>query len=1330
MTRCRKCAHPLDEGGAPPERCPNCGALLQALEPEPTLPVALGTVWRRGAGEPVPGDSKPGGAVGERRAAEPAGAVPRDSKPAEPAGASSGEAARPVPEDSKPASQRRGAGITSLPLVAVPGAAPRGPRRGTGFYPAVPDDPGPLPSFAPPSRAAGTTRAGEGAQAGTGLRAQPGEGTQAGPRAATPAGAARAGDGAQAERGARFGEGAVAAGSGEASRLAGSGAAPASASRGPAPARGTQPWALDGGEAPSGASRAATDGDTASPASTTSSSAGSISQSLDEADPEDRFAEVAAAMQAVLDGMQDRSNASRAPDGSATPRGSVASLLAALAAADDGSPPADPLAETKEDASVEAELLRMELAQSAPGASARFPGIGAPEPANIRSDTWRPRRDGATDPARAAAIAAGSQDRSTPEREPDDLPAPVASSRPFTLPKVARRIAVPAASVATTSELETSAELDLPQITALNQPGSPESPRSAVTVPRAEDVDLDLDDLHGEPSGERPPAPAPAASSSPAPASPRVTLRPPMRPRALPRLAAPVVQPPPPPLAYVGLGALTLALGGLWWFYFSRDPGPGRALDDPSPAALSAMSSGTWPEGHLAALSARLDADRVPDYLSALVEAEAHGDRLGRAEAALLLHLRYGPDPVRRSAAAVWRKQAAPGDPRTDRVAALAALADGELAVAERLLAGHDDDPRALLYRALAAQQRGDHEAAARAAEAALALRPTDAAAGLVAVTSALAARRDAPLTMLQAAVDAHPDHPLYQQALARELLARGRLGAARAVADRLEPMVGASEAHQALVLTLRAEVAAATGEVGKPLYLSENAGRLAPQNLAVQLARVRLLLTLGDLGRVQQELTPLIRGAPLDPDALALQAELAIASGNENLATRALDRLATVAGSGRVARLRGRVHAMRGRSDDAAAAFTAALAEDPSDFAAAIALAELRQRIGAADPLGPISRVQALLREDPRSSARAGLRALALARAELLVEAGRKDQAVATLDAQLLADPDDNAAQLRRGVLAVEQGRVAAGRADLLAVFDRTGGYPGLVGPLGRIYLREGDLAGLTTLVQPHASDPQAPDEVVLMHALLRLAQNDREAADSSVDKVLQRSPSSWQAHLVKARILYERERIPEALAEIRLARPRRPDPDVELWTGKIAERSGKLPEAVAAFRRARQQDPGQVEAGFLLGRALLAQGLAREAITELQAVTRAPEVPPGAHLTLGLAYREREQLPEALLSFTHAIAHDPNPEEALYWAGRTAVELGRPAEGVPQLARAAALAGNRPWLADAQLWLGRAHHRLGHRAEARAAFTAYLQQAGSKATARAEVEKLMRER
>jgi hypothetical protein len=157
----------------------------------------------------------------------------------------------------------------------------------------------------------------------------------------------------------------------------------------------------------------------------------------------------------------------------------------------------------------------------------------------------------------------------------------------------------------------------------------------------------------------------------------------------------------------VGVAALALAGAALWWFQFTRD-----ATASPPPGSR-VLSLETWSEIHAILQARRLDTDRTADYLKALADAEAHHDPLGQAEAALCMHLRYGPDPVRSSAAEVWRPRRTPMT-RGPRVAGLAALAHGDLAEAERLLVG--DDARTRLYRALTAQLRGDDATAAREA--------------------------------------------------------------------------------------------------------------------------------------------------------------------------------------------------------------------------------------------------------------------------------------------------------------------------------------------------------------------------------------------------------------------------------------------------------------------------------------------------------------------------------------------------------------------------------------------------------------------------------------
>jgi tetratricopeptide (TPR) repeat protein len=937
------------------------------------------------------------------------------------------------------------------------------------------------------------------------------------------------------------------------------------------------------------------------------------------------------------------------------------------------------------------------------------------------------RSAGDSGEARGEGRSAGDSGAREAGAEQDDLPAPVVTTRPFTMPpRIVKRITVQPVTGAT-NELENSAELDLPQIhTGLADLQPP--PETVVASPRPagsgrpDDVDLDLSDLREAaaetPAAETPPAAEPEeAPSRPPPRTP------PPRPRPAPVVASPPRRAP-SVATYAAVTALAAAVAGLWWSSFTRAP-----ASAPQPLVARDRPNSPWSAVYTANQTRRLEADRVASYLEALAAAEARGDVLGQAEAALCMHLRYGPDPVRSSAAAVWRAKAPPGDAREARIAGLAALAAGDVAAAERLLVG--DDARTQLYRALAAQRRGDDEAAAAAARAALALRPGDVAAELVAATAELAARRTAPLDPLRAAAAAHADHPLYQQALVRALLERGRLAEARALADRLLRVTGASEAHQARVEALKAEVAAAGGETAKALWLYEQALQQAPQDLPTPLARVRLLLASDDLARAQQELGALARRAPQAPELLALQAELALRAGDEAAATRAVDRLAEVETErGRVARLRGQVHALAGRPDAAAAAFAAALARDPGDAEAAVALAGLRVRGGAPDPLAPLASAALALQADPRASLRPRLRALALGHADLLVETGRKDQAIGVLDAALAADPDDNAAQLRRGVLAVEQGRAAAGRADLAAVFERTGGFPGLALPLGRLYLRDGDLVRLAALVQPHVSDRYAPDDVVLTAGLLRLAQGDVDTAQAQIDRVVQRNPAMWEARLARARVLLARARVPEAQAELRLARPRSPDAELELWAGKISERLGRPQDAVAAFKRARQIDPSLYEASFLYGRALLEQGLAREAVAELSAVTRATDAFPAAYLALGLALRARGQAEEALSNFLRAALLDPTSGEACYWAGRTRVELGRHPEALDLLRRATLLAGSAPWLADAQLWLARALVRTGEREEAAQAFAAYLRLAGPHAPARAEAEKALRGR
>lgn len=948
------------------------------------------------------------------------------------------------------------------------------------------------------------------------------------------------------------------------------------------------------------------------------------------------------------------------------------------------------------------------------------PPLPAPSPAAPPLPTPTPTKAEPPPPTPTQPVPKDSSPSDPPED--DLLPAPVPTTRPFTMPRVVsdQRIAI-SPLLDATRDLENSAELDLPNPNDASAVHPPILLAPPLAAARAEDVDVDVADI----KPDRPEAPE-SPPTEPAQAStPRAPRLPPPRSRRAPVAPTMPAAPAPTAAAYAGLIGLAAALVALWWLYFSR--GHETSLLASTAAHVPAgMSDGAQTNEHHEAFAAHIDADTVEGYLAALALAEQRGDAQGRAEAALRIDLRYGPDPVRAAqAAALLDAAATHGDPRTDRVRALAALSRGELAAAGELLA-RAADPWVDLYRGLAAYQAGDHAAAHAYASQAMSQRPGDQTARWLMFAAELAADRRAGLDPLRAEADRQADRLNLQTLLIDALIARGRFTEARKRLEALSRPPGVSDANHARVLLQNARVTASAVEVSRSLYWAEEAMRQTPNDPAVLRAALRVLIEADELARAQQGLAALLRASPHDVEAHVLQAELALRAGNESAATRAIERLAAQARTAALANyFRGRLALAGGRLDEAAHAFQAAAAADPPHVPAAIEAAKLKARAGG-DGLAALDSLFEDRQRDPTEAARADLRALALARANLLADAGKRDQAIAALDAALARDPDDNAAQLRRGVLALEAGRTDAGRVDLLAVFERTGGFPGLVGPMSRLYIRSGELKALEAMLQPQLNDARAPDEVVLAVAQLRLAQDSVENADLMADNVLLRNPGSWEAHLIKSRVQLARGDLQLALAELRLARPKQPDAEIELTAGKIYERSGRPQDALAAYRKAHQLAPTLHEATFLLGRMLLQQGRPQDAITELSAVTKATESFPAAFLALGQAFHERGNLDDAHRNFQRATLLAPSLAEAHYWLGRCEAERKDHPAAVASLGRAVRNAeADPPWLADAYLWLGRAAEASGDPAAARAAYESHLRLAPAKSPGRAEAER-----
>ena len=327
-----------------------------------------------------------------------------------------------------------------------------------------------------------------------------------------------------------------------------------------------------------------------------------------------------------------------------------------------------------------------------------------------------------------------------------------------------------------------------------------------------------------------------------------------------------------------------------------------------------------------------------------------------------------------------------------------------------------------------------------------------------------------------------------------------------------------------------------------------------------------------------------------------------------------------------------------------------------------------------------------------------------------------------------LEVDPLDNAAALTRGLAAIDAGDYAKGRADLLALYERTGPIAGLVAPLGRIFVREGALDDSRDLVGDALEDPDALPEVLLVGARLRLAQGRIEDAKALLQRVLDGLPNDWEANLLLAQAMLDDKDAAGALAQIDRSTPASPNAEKYLLRGKILEHNGRHPEARPEYLRALGVDPSLTEARFLYGRLLAFAGEERGAAEELaKVVAEEPDKYPQAWENLGRAQRDLGQQDAAIKSLTKALALDGELFIANYLLGRIHFERNE------IRARRSRCSPRRPTSAttssssyvDSWVFLARAQAKNGDKKSAIASYQKFLELAPADHPSRSDAEK-----
>jgi len=738
--------------------------------------------------------------------------------------------------------------------------------------------------------------------------------------------------------------------------------------------------------------------------------------------------------------------------------------------------------------------------------------------------------------------------------------------------------------------------------------------------------------------------------------------------------------------------------------------------ETPQPAQAKDRSAGVL---------ALLDQDTPTGYMQAAKAAETDGDAVGQAEALLLLHLRYGPDlESAKMGAAAFEPFAEDEEPHVKRVLGLISIINGQYEPAAAALAG--DDPRLAAYRALMKLAQNQPTKVAVEAKAAgnLAMGKN------LALEAKLASDPDGGFAELKAAAAAAPDHPGLGKLLATHALARGEL---RVADEAVSKLVGDTmpAGFRGQLAAVRGEIAAARGDTAGAMAKFDEALEVTPTDVAILEAKVRAGMEGKLFAPANEAMNALRKAKPGAVDVLLLGIELAVSGGKGDEALASLEALAKAAPERvEVPFYRGEVQAMRLQVDDAKAEFAKVVDKDPTFHRVALAQAAMfdaaRMKVEA---VAALDAGVARLKEGKSEAYKVA--ELLTAKARYQIDQGQTTAALTALDRALEASPTDNDAQVLRGNTRMTTGDAAGGKVDFLAVYDRTGAYPGLVAPLGRLFVASGELSKLEALVGDRANEPTASGEVKIVAARLRLSQGRPEDAKRLLGEVMAADANDWEASMLMAQAVLDTNDPQEALSRIEAVRTPKPVAEVFVLKGKILEHNGKHSDARVEYQRAAALDPEHLEARFLHGRLLAYAGQAKQALAELEFVTAKTDAFPAAYLNIGRARQDLDKNDEALAAFAKALELDATLLEAQYLSGRIYLERNRLGPAVSALrASTDAAAKDEPWYPEAWLFLGRAQDKSGKRKAAKVSFNKFLEIApknhASRATVKRTLEKL----
>jgi Flp pilus assembly protein TadD len=176
---------------------------------------------------------------------------------------------------------------------------------------------------------------------------------------------------------------------------------------------------------------------------------------------------------------------------------------------------------------------------------------------------------------------------------------------------------------------------------------------------------------------------------------------------------------------------------------------------------------------------------------------------------------------------------------------------------------------------------------------------------------------------------------------------------------------------------------------------------------------------------------------------------------------------------------------------------------------------------------------------------------------------------------------------------------------------------------------------------------------------------------AETLYRTTITRNPACWLAYDHLIEIVYQTNRIPEAMELFKQAL--RIKPAVAHYSlGRALLKTGRTSEAIDQFKQALQIDPDYAEAHNNLGGALFLTGRTSEAIEEYKQALRISPNYAHAHNNLGNALLQIGRPSEAIDQYKQALRNEPNSASTHNNLAAALAQMGRTSEAIAQLKNA----------------------------------------------------------